>query len=96
MKLDQGNPSYRLDCKMIAGTHLLIARRVSAGTITSKTYGVAEKANVIVVKVLRSDRSGIVSDVIAGVGWAVKVSGDNAAAEIVEFLAGPLRVLYNY
>jgi cerevisin len=46
------------------GTHV-------AGTIASKTYGVAKKAKVVAVKVLRSNGSGSMSDVLAGVEWAV-------------------------
>ena len=46
------------------GTHV-------AGTIASRKYGVAKKANVIAVKVLGSDGSGSLSDVIAGITWAV-------------------------
>lgn len=41
-----------------------------AGTIASRKYGVAKAANVIAVKVLGSDGSGSMSDVIAGVLWA--------------------------
>lgn len=41
-----------------------------AGTIASKHYGVAKKANVIAVKVLRSNGSGSMSDVIKGVEFA--------------------------
>ncbi|KAJ3200539.1 subtilisin-like serine protease [Dinochytrium kinnereticum] len=44
------------------GTHV-------AGTVASKTYGVAKKANIIAVKVLGSDGTGSNSDVIAGVNW---------------------------
>lgn len=43
-----------------------------AGTIASKTYGVAKKAEVYAVKVLGSNGSGTMSDVIAGVEWAVE------------------------
>ncbi|KAL1925091.1 uncharacterized protein VTP21DRAFT_4745 [Calcarisporiella thermophila] len=45
------------------GTHV-------AGTIAGKRYGVAKRANVVAVKVLRSNGSGTMSDVIAGVLWA--------------------------
>jgi len=47
------------------GTHV-------AGTIGSKTYGVAKKANLIAVRVLNSQGSGSLSNVIAGVNWAAK------------------------
>ncbi|KAK0196065.1 peptidase S8/S53 domain-containing protein [Armillaria mellea] len=41
-----------------------------AGTIAGKTYGVAKQANVIAVKVLGSNGSGSMSDVVGGVSWA--------------------------
>lgn len=40
-----------------------------AGTIGSKTYGVAKKAEIVAVKVLRSNGSGTMSDVIKGVEY---------------------------
>jgi len=46
------------------GTHV-------AGTIASRKYGVAKKANLIAVKVLGSNGSGTLSDVLAGIVWAV-------------------------
>ncbi|KAK8133797.1 subtilisin-like protein [Apiospora sp. TS-2023a] len=46
------------------GTHV-------AGTTGSKTYGVAKKTNLIAVKVLDSQGSGQLSQVIAGMQWAV-------------------------
>ncbi|KAF7584019.1 Subtilase family protein [Clavispora lusitaniae] len=47
------------------GTHV-------AGTIASKDYGVAKKAKVVAVKVLRSNGSGSMSDVVKGVEFAAK------------------------
>jgi len=47
------------------GTHV-------AGTIAGKRYGVAKKAKVVAVKVLRSNGSGTNSDVIKGVEWTVE------------------------
>jgi cerevisin len=41
-----------------------------AGTIASKRYGVAKKANLIAVKVLGSNGSGSTEDVAGGVAWA--------------------------
>ena len=41
-----------------------------SGTIAGKKYGVAKKASIIAVKVLRSNGSGTMSDVIKGVEWA--------------------------
>lgn len=43
-----------------------------AGTIASKAYGVSKKAEVVAVKVLRSNGSGTMADVIAGIDYAVK------------------------
>ncbi|KAG1048253.1 hypothetical protein G6F43_009345 [Rhizopus delemar] len=40
-----------------------------AGTIAGKTYGIAKKAKPVAVKVLGSDGSGTMSDVIKGVDW---------------------------
>jgi cerevisin len=47
------------------GTHV-------AGTIAGKRFGVAKKAKVVAVKVLRSNGSGTMSDVIKGVEWAAE------------------------
>lgn len=41
-----------------------------AGTIGSKSYGVAKNANLVAVKVLRSNGSGSMSDVVKGVEFA--------------------------
>jgi len=41
-----------------------------SGTIAGKKYGVAKKANVYAVKVLRSNGSGSMSDVVKGVEFA--------------------------
>lgn len=41
-----------------------------SGTIAGKKYGVAKKASIIAVKVLRSNGSGTMSDVVKGVEWA--------------------------
>ncbi|KAL8338560.1 hypothetical protein RB598_007077 [Gaeumannomyces tritici] len=43
-----------------------------SGTVAGKKYGVAKKANVYAVKVLKSNGSGTMSDVIAGVDFAAK------------------------
>ncbi|KAF8978055.1 serine protease [Entomortierella lignicola] len=43
-----------------------------AGTIASAAYGVSKKAHVVAVKVLRSNGSGTMSDVVAGVDFAVQ------------------------
>ncbi|KAH9887853.1 oryzin precursor [Xylariomycetidae sp. FL2044] len=46
------------------GTHV-------AGTTGSATYGVAKKTNLVAVKVLDAEGSGALSQVIAGLQWAV-------------------------
>jgi cerevisin len=56
------------------GTHV-------AGTIASKTYGVAKKAKIVAVKVLRSNGSGTMSDVLKGVEWAAEATEAEEAAE---------------
>jgi cerevisin len=43
-----------------------------SGTIGGKKYGVAKKANIYAVKVLRSNGSGTMSDVVKGVEFAAK------------------------
>lgn len=43
-----------------------------AGTIGGKTYGIAKKANLIAVKVLRTNGFGTNSDVIKGIEWVIK------------------------
>ncbi|KAJ3556664.1 hypothetical protein NM688_g1901 [Phlebia brevispora] len=54
-----------------------------AGTIASAKYGVAKAAHVIAVKVLGSNGSGTMSDVIAGVEWATTAAKakDDAAKQ---------------
>ncbi|KAJ1658259.1 proteinase B [Dispira simplex] len=47
------------------GTHV-------AGTIAGKKYGVAKKAKLVAVKVLRSNGSGSMSDVVKGVEFTVE------------------------
>ena len=56
-----------------------------AGTIGSATYGVAKKAELVAVKVLGSGGSGSMSDVTAGVLWAVS----DAKARTEQMLANP-------
>ncbi|KAJ3510822.1 hypothetical protein NLJ89_g4457 [Agrocybe chaxingu] len=58
-----------------------------AGTIASRKYGVAKKANVIAVKVLGSNGSGSMSDVVGGVVWAAGQAKAKAAAAAAEFAA---------
>ncbi|RKP23831.1 peptidase S8/S53 domain-containing protein [Syncephalis pseudoplumigaleata] len=47
------------------GTHV-------AGTVAGKRYGVAKKAKIVAVKVLRSNGSGTMSDVLRGVQWVAE------------------------
>ncbi|KAK7734734.1 proteinase B [Cytospora paraplurivora] len=51
-----------------------------SGTIAGKKYGVAKKANVYAVKVLRSSGSGTMADVIAGVDYAASAHLDQVKA----------------
>jgi len=50
-----------------------------AGTIASRKYGVAKSANVIAVKVLGSNGSGSMSDVVGGVEFAAKAAKEKRA-----------------
>ncbi|KAI8902370.1 peptidase S8/S53 domain-containing protein [Globomyces pollinis-pini] len=50
-----------------------------AGTIGSKTYGVAKNVSLIAVKVLDNQGSGTTSNVIAGIDWAAKDASAKAA-----------------
>jgi len=47
-----------------------------AGTVGSRAYGIAKKVSIVAVKVLGSNGSGSMSDVVGGVAWAA----DHAAA----------------
>ncbi|KAI0667120.1 peptidase S8/S53 domain-containing protein [Trametes maxima] len=58
-----------------------------AGTIASRKYGVAKAAHVIAVKVLGSNGSGTMSDVVGGVAWAAEAAKKKAAAALAEFRA---------
>ncbi|KAF9012664.1 serine-type endopeptidase [Cyathus striatus] len=58
-----------------------------AGTIASNKYGVAKKANVIAVKVLGSNGSGTMGDVVAGVVFAATAAKKKADAALKEFKA---------
>jgi cerevisin len=58
-----------------------------AGTIASRKFGVAKAANVIAVKVLGSNGSGSMSDVVAGVNWAADDAKAKAAEAAAEFKA---------
>jgi len=58
-----------------------------AGTIASRKYGVAKKSNVIAIKVLGTNGSGTMSDVIDGVLWAASSAAKKAAVAEAEFAA---------
>ncbi len=58
-----------------------------AGTIASAKYGIAKAAHVIAVKVLGSNGSGTMSDVVAGVLYASDTAKAKAAAAKAEFAA---------
>ncbi|KAL8907528.1 MAG: hypothetical protein Q9171_005820 [Xanthocarpia ochracea] len=51
-----------------------------SGTVAGKKFGVAKKANVYAVKVLKSNGSGSMSDVVKGVEWAAIRHADNVKA----------------
>lgn len=51
-----------------------------SGTIAGKKFGVAKKANIYAVKVLKSNGSGTMSDVIKGVEWAALSHQDKVEA----------------
>lgn len=51
-----------------------------SGTIAGKKYGVAKKAHVYAVKVLKSNGSGTMSDVVKGVEWAAINHSNNVEA----------------
>jgi subtilisin family serine protease len=53
------------------GTHV-------AGTIGSKTYGLAKGANLVAVKVLNAGGSGTTAGVIAGIDWVAQQSIKNS------------------
>jgi cerevisin len=50
-----------------------------SGTIAGKKYGVAKKANIYAVKVLKSNGSGSMSDVVKGVEFAANAHSKKAA-----------------
>ncbi|EIW71266.1 cerevisin [Tremella mesenterica] len=58
-----------------------------AGTIASKKYGVAKAAKLVAVKVLGSNGSGSMSDVLAGVVWAANQASEAAVNAIKELVA---------
>ncbi|KAK1711619.1 peptidase S8/S53 domain-containing protein [Colletotrichum acutatum] len=73
------------------GTHV-------AGTIASKTWGVAKKAQVIAVKVIAPNQ-GVMSDFMEGFSWSVKniteTPGRAAVSVINMSLGGPTNYAFN-
>ncbi|EXJ56243.1 cerevisin [Cladophialophora psammophila CBS 110553] len=51
-----------------------------SGTIAGKKFGVAKKANIYAVKVLKSNGSGTMSDVVKGVEWAANSHAEAVSA----------------
>jgi len=49
-----------------------------SGTVAGHKYGVAKKANVYAVKVLKSNGSGTMADVVKGVEWAANAHTEKA------------------
>ncbi|KAI8299605.1 Subtilisin-like proteinase Mp1 [Colletotrichum sp. SAR11_59] len=73
------------------GTHV-------AGTIASKTWGVAKKARVIAIKVIAPGR-GVMSDFMDGFSWAVNnitsIPGRAAVSVINMSLGGPINYAFD-
>ncbi|OTB06536.1 hypothetical protein M426DRAFT_55170, partial [Hypoxylon sp. CI-4A] len=70
------------------GTHV-------AGTTGSKTYGVAKKTNLIAVKVLGANGAGAISQVIAGLQWAVDdaTSKERIGKAVANISLGAIKLL---
>ncbi|OCF58808.1 cerevisin [Kwoniella mangroviensis CBS 10435] len=58
-----------------------------AGTVGSRKYGVAKNAKLVAVKVLGSNGSGSMSDVVAGVLWAAEAASAEKADAAKELAA---------
>ena len=56
-----------------------------AGTVGSCEYGVAKAVNLIVIKVLGSNGSGTMSNIIGGVLWAADQAAKKLAAAKAEY-----------
>ncbi|SDS96318.1 S8 family peptidase [Microlunatus soli] len=57
------------------GTHV-------AGTVGSKTYGVAKKVNLVAVRVLDCEGSGSYENIIAGIDWVTQNAADAAVGNM--------------
>lgn len=75
-------------CMHPHGTHV-------AGTIGSKSYGVAKKTNLISVKVLDCEGSGSTSGVLKGISFVMKHKVQGKGKVINMSLGGPLSVALN-
>ncbi|RVX71413.1 Alkaline protease 2 [Exophiala mesophila] len=51
-----------------------------SGTVAGKKFGVAKKASIYAVKVLKSNGSGTMSDVVKGVEWAANAHAESISA----------------
>lgn len=51
-----------------------------SGTVAGKKFGVAKKASIYAVKVLKSNGSGTMSDVVKGVEWAANSHAETVSA----------------
>jgi cerevisin len=58
-----------------------------AGTVGSRKFGVAKAVNLIAVKVLGSNGSGTMADVVGGVLWAAEQAANKLAAAKAEYAA---------
>ncbi|MFJ8544445.1 S8 family serine peptidase [Streptomyces sp. NPDC093586] len=68
------NDSSASDCHG-HGTHV-------AGTVGSRTYGVAKEVSLVAVRVLNCENSGTSSDVIAGYDWVAQHANRPAVANV--------------
>ena len=59
-----------------------------AGTVGSRKYGVAKAVNLIAVKVLGSDGSGTMGDVVAGVLWAAEQAATGKTSDEWGYVPG--------
>jgi subtilisin family serine protease len=60
------------------------------GTVGGTKYGIAKNANLIAVKVLNSQGSGSIADIVAGIDWVVSQPRSNGA--VINMSLGSSRV----
>jgi subtilisin family serine protease len=63
------------------GTHV-------AGTIGSKTYGVAKKTNLVAVQVLDESGSGSISSILAGLQWVTEQAKSHKGKALINMSLG--------